>query len=1365
MKEVNEKLPQLQFTADDVYNASVEYFEGDTLAASVFRDKYALRDNKVLSQSGVDNPAAFVESTPDEMHNRIAQELARIDKNYENGKSFSEYRNAIDKFKYVVPQGSPMYGIGNPFVNVSLSNCVVVESPNDSVSGIFDTGKQMANLFKARCGVGVSLDTLRPESAYVNNSAGSSTGAWSFAEYFSNVGRMIGQNGRRAAEMLTMSVLHPDIDKFIIMKRDLSKVTGANISVMLTDEFMESVEKSENFYARFPIEDTPENIMSEGGEWVVMEPDLSKNRPIRSKRWVSSNPKSKKCLVEFNAADLWRLINESAVMSAEPGLIFWDNYKKNLPADFYPNFKSQCVNPCVTGDTLVAVADGRGQVPFSELAETGDDVPVYTKDNDGHVAVRMMRAPRKTACNQKIFKVNLSNGESLRVTEQHRFILKNNAFVAACDLKPNDSLSILSRYEATSEQSGLSWMKSKQDYIWISSGKTKRRGEHRLIAEFYNNTNLKNSKDLVVHHIDFNSKNNIISNLEIMDNETHNTLHSSQKIGHNNPMFIALNGGWTKERVNEYKQLQSEKASGENNSRYLGKTNEQIRCFAKQLTLKLGYRFSYNDWVEFAKTNNLPVGFSGWRTGELGGITALAKWAANEVGIESIDADPRVQKTFINLLAQGYDAFMEGGVCKVNKKCSICDNSFIVDASRRATCLCSRNCAAILASRQPGRMDSVRQTKNKTNHINANKQMVIFNLLQTELGRTPKAKEWESACKNQNTPYRIGKASGTFRTFNDLKEQASMYNHTVVSVEFDGFEDVYNGTVDEFHNYYIGGFEEKTIHGKRKQVFVNTVNCSEIALSPLDSCRLTSTNLKGFVVNKFTTEAYFDFVKFEEMVRLGQRIMDNIVDLEIECLENIKEKCKDDKDEFELWSGLQNAAIRGRRTGFGMHALADTLACLGLRYDSDEALEMARKISESFRDTAYDESVNLAIERGAFPDFNWEFEKDCDFIKRLPQKIQDRIKKYGRRNISLLTVAPTGSTSIVCRTSSGLEPVFSNYFTRRKKINPSDPIHRVDFTDQNGDKWQEYAVFHYNVQDYLNTNSVAMAQWKEIEATIPPAQWSEKINEIIPDYFVTAPDIDGSRRVEIQGIITSYIDHGISSTINLPKGTTVEQVEKLYMLAWKHGLKGVTVYVDGSRSGVLVNFSESKDPTTEIVESKCPKRPKELPCDIHHIKVDGIDWVAFVGLLNGVPYEIFGGAKEQVDIPKKIKQGKIAKRKCEKVNAKGRTACYDLIIGEDDDEWKIKDVAVSFENGNYAAQTRMISLSLRHGVPAQFVAEQLSRDFESDFHSFSRVMARVLKQYVSDGATGSEKCSSCGDKLRFENGCASCPNCGSSKCN
>lgn len=873
-----------KYTKAEVEAASLEYFDGDLLAANVFTSKYALRDNNILSTSEGDEPKQFAELTPADMHNRLAYEFAKKDQNYPNPVSFDTFRNALDRFQYIVPQGSPMYGIGNPFVKVSISNCVVVDYPEDDMCGIMDSGKDLANLFKRRCGVGICLDTLRPDGSPVSNSAGTSTGAWSFANYYSEVCRMIGQNGRRGALMIAMSVLHPDIPQFTVMKRDITKVTGANVSIMLTDDFMEAVENDADWVCRWPVEVNVDEVINEGGEWQQYDAAPHLNRPIAFKRWIPSKPNKKSVLVSYRAKDLWYLINESAVMSAEPGLLFWDNYGNNLPAHSYGEFRLVCVNPC-----------------------------------------------------------------------------------------------------------------------------------------------------------------------------------------------------------------------------------------------------------------------------------------------------------------------------------------------------------------------------------------------------------------------------------------------------------------------------------------------AEIGLSPYDSCRLTSLNLKNYVRNPYTSKAYFDYEFFDKMTRLGMRIMDNIVDLEIDYLTTIIDSC-DKEEEKTLWGKLLRAAQRGRRTGLGMHGLGDALACLNIRYDSDEAIETVDKIANTFCVAAYDASADLAIERGAFPAFDWETEKNCAFIQRLPEWLQEKMSKTGRRNISLLTVAPTGSVSIVSQTSSGLEPVFANFYTRRRKINPSDLGARVDFVDQSGDNWQEYPVFHHNVNQYL-INTGMMDDWKKIEASTPAKNWGAEFNKILPDWFVTAPEIDAKRRVEIQGHIQKWIDHGISSTINMPKGTTIEQGQELYMLAWKHGLKGVTIYVDGSRSGVLVNVADTKDVNTEIVEARCPKRPKELHCDIHHIKVDGTDWVALVGLLEGVPYEVFGGAKEQVDIPKKIKKGKIIKRKCEKVNAKGRTACYDLIIGEDEDEWKIKDIAVSFENFNYAAQTRMISLSLRHGVPPQFIAEQLSRDLESDFHSFSRVMARVLKQYVSDGATGSEKCPNCGDKLRFESGCTICPNCGEGKCN
>lgn len=897
------------YTPEQVLSSSTEYFQGDTLAASTVIGKYLL---KRVTDGGI----SYDEKNPEAMHRRLAQEIALIDCGFLFGREVRQiealeegsewdtyvdryltYFNSFDHFKKIVPQGSPMYGIGNPYVRVSISNCVVVPSPADNISSIIGRSSQeLANLFKRRCGVGIDISTLRPEGASVNNSAVTSTGAWSFAEHFSNVCRMIGQNGRRGALMITMDVRHPDIDRFVTMKRDLSRVTGANISIRLTDDFMLAVENNEDWICRWPVEDyedeyftqkgiKAEDILALGGKWVNVDANPAAGIFIGYERWISDiSDYTSAYLKKFKAKDLWYLINESAVLSAEPGLLFWDNYLNNLPAHCYPGFKTICVNPC-----------------------------------------------------------------------------------------------------------------------------------------------------------------------------------------------------------------------------------------------------------------------------------------------------------------------------------------------------------------------------------------------------------------------------------------------------------------------------------------------SEIGLSAFDSCRLVSLNLKGFVKNIFTDEAYFDMALFEENVRTGMRTMDNIVDLEIRYLTDIINKV-DEPEETELWGKLRNAAIQGRRTGLGTHGLADALACLNLKYDSDEALEIVDQIFSTLRNVAYDESVNLAIERGAFPIFNWETEKDCEFIQRLPEWLQERIRLYGRRNISILTMAPTGSVSIVSQTSSGIEPVFSNFYMRRKKINPSDIDARVDFVDQNGDKWAEFTVFHHNITDYMQYNPSVAEKIDNIMATVDPSKRADEIAKVLPDFFVTAPEIDPMQRVKIQGVIQQYIDHGISSTLNLPKGTTIETCQKIYEASWRTGLKGVTVYVDGSRSGVLVNMAEKEDPN-KIKESHSPKRPQELECEIHRANINQQKWIIMVGLLNGVPYEVFGGLSENVVVPKKFTTGKIRKRSTEKATSKGRNSAYDLYLGDEDDPFVINDIVSSFSDGDYAAQTRMISMALRHGISPQFVAEQLSRDKDASFFSFSKVMARVLKKYVADGVVSGESCTFCGAKLVFEDGCSLCKSCGqTNKC-
>ena len=805
---------------ETVTRETKEYFKEDDLATNVFITKYALRDKD----------GNFHETNPNDMHIRLANEFGRIEDKFGGSNKLSKETifDSIKGFNKIVPQGSPMYGIGNNFVNVSLSNCVVVESPEDNISSIVDSGKDLANLFKRRCGVGLDISQLRPEGAAVSNSAGTTTGAWSFADFYSYVCRMVGQNGRRGALMITMDVRHPDIAQFIKMKHDLTKVTGANVSVKISDDFMRAVEADEKFTLSYPV--------------------------------GSKNPKITK---EVCALDVWDQIVESATSTAEPGILMWDNITKNLPAHEYPAYKTICTNPC-----------------------------------------------------------------------------------------------------------------------------------------------------------------------------------------------------------------------------------------------------------------------------------------------------------------------------------------------------------------------------------------------------------------------------------------------------------------------------------------------AEIPLSAYDSCRLISVNLKNFVQDPFTEKASFDFDDFSDTVMQAMRLSDDLVELEIEKITSIMESC-DTQDEKALWLKLRNAAANGRRTGLGTHGLADALACLRLRYDSDEAIKIIDMIYNTLKTEAYRESCNLAKERGSFPHFDWEIEKDNAYIKSLPEEIKSMIQKHGRRNISILTNAPTGSVSIMSQTSSGLEPVFRNFYTRRRKISHNDSETKVDFVDEIGDKWQEYKVFHHNVRHWQEENEFHTGE----------------MSEDIPDFFVESDQIDWLRRVEIQETIQKHIDHAISSTINLPAGTKPEVVGELYKEGWRRGLKGITVYVDGSRTGVLVTDTEEEP--EGFVQRDATQRPDLVECEIHRPTIKGEKWVVLTGLVEGKPYELFAGLSSKITLPNKYTKGIIIKHP-----RKTTRSIYDLVLGEGDDQLVISDIINIFDNPNNAIFTRMISLSLRHGANVKFVVEQMQKDQDTDFTSFNKVLSRVLKKYITDGESASDKkCPSCDNEaLIYQDGCVTCASCGYAKC-
>jgi ribonucleoside-diphosphate reductase alpha chain len=570
-------------------------------------------------------------------------------------------------------------------------------------------------------------------------------------------------------------------------------------------------------------------------------------------------------------------------------------------------------------------------------------------------------------------------------------------------------------------------------------------------------------------------------------------------------------------------------------------------------------------------------------------------------------------------------------------------------------------------------------------------------------------------------------------------------------------ETVYDLTVEDNHNFFAN---ELLVH-----------NCGEIILSAYDSCRLMLVNLTSFVKNAWTDTAEFDYGHFRIITRKAQRLMDDMIDLEIEQIDKILAKIDNDPEsddtkfyERSLWHSIRQAAVNGRRTGLGITGLGDALAMLGQRYGSDQSIDTTEEIYKWLSLASYEESINLAEERGAFPVYDLEKEKDHPFLNQvlrsLTLEMYDKYVKYGRRNIANTTTAPAGSVSCLTQTTSGIEPAFMLHYSRRKKITADEDQSLVTFIDDVGDRWTEFNVYHHGFKQYLDHTSNFYSEkdrqtrWKadDIEIAVKHSPYAG----------ATANEIDWRAKVKLQAAAQKWICHAISNTTNLPNDIDVETVKDIYMMGWELGCKGVTVYRDGSRSGVLVSTDDKGKQEAKFEDRDAPKRPDTLECDIHHTAVKFDQWVVLVGLLEGRPYEVLGGKAEQIEIPKKYKTGQIIKR-----NYKTVTNKYDLVMGEGDDQMVVKDLVDVFENANYAGYTRTISLALRHGVPVQYLVEQMQKDKEADMYSFSKAISRCLKKYIADGTKASVTiCPDCKAEgsIVYQEGCATCTNCSFSKC-
>lgn len=1216
-------------TKENVFKSTLEYFNGDELATDVWIKKYCLKDENNL-----------YELNPDQMHRRLAKEIARIESKYPNPLSEEEIYETLKNFIRIVLQGSPMSGIGNDFQIVSLSNCFVIgnENKSDSYGGIMKLDQEMVQLQKRRGGVGLDLSFIRPAGSPVKNSAITSTGVVPFMERYSNSTKEVAQDGRRGALMESISIKHPDAEKFIDAKLTEGKVTGANVSIKLHDDFMRTAlnDNNNDYLQSYPID--LENVSLD---------QIDKYDEIIT---VTNNEgDSVGYIKKIDAKRIWNKIIHNAWKSAEPGVLFWDKIISESIPDCYKEFGfgTTSTNPCVSYDTLILTDNG-----YKEIGGlVGRKVNVWNGIEFSEVE------PMITGENQPMMKIIFSDGSELKCTDYHGFYI----------------------WEGMSRD-GKAVKKEAKDLI--IGDKLEKYSfpilDHKIGEQFRltdlssfprdNNGNFTNSKSW--YTLGFYAGDGTLKG----DNE-----HMIQLYGDKRNL------------IEQFNYINKPIVSEENNRITIKADFSLISLPINDKDYKL-YVPSYDDTTLQSKLN--------W----LAGIIDSDGSRNSSDGSISISSTNKkfLMKIKLNLLnTMGVNGSVidekEGGLKEIK--------GFEYDTNKSYRLIISATNVKKLYEL------GLRTHRVKIDDVNPNRDASRF--------ITVKSIE------------RIENADKVY-CFTDKKRGRGCFNGVV------------------------------------------TANCGEIPLCPYDSCRLTVLNLYGYVVNPFTENAYFDWDLFKKDVIKAQRYMDDIIDLEIEKIDKIIEKIDSDpEDEFikiyekNLWIKIKEMTIKGRRTGLGVTAEGDMLAALGLTYGTDEGNDFCVEVHKTLKLEAYRSSVIMAKERGAFPVYNSELEDNNPFINRIKNEDIDlytMMQKYGRRNIALLTIAPTGTTSLMTQTTSGIEPVFLPAYMRRRKINPQEKNVRVDFVDSEGQSWMEYPVFHHKFETWLKIKGYNIEEVKNMTKT-----QLDEIVKISPYYKATSNDVDWVKKVEMQGRIQEHVDHSISVTVNLPKDTTEEIVAKVYETGWRSGCKGLTIYRDGCRSGVLIsNKSDNKKNVETFSDNHAPKRPKRLKGEIHRFQNNLEKWIAVVGIKDGRPYELFTGRLQNglSELPISIKECEVVKKVFIDKNGK-KLKRYDIEYVDANGNKQVYEGINKTFNPEFWNYAKLISGILRHGMPlvkALELIESLSFS-EEHINSWKNGVIRVIKRYIKDGEKSKGECPVCGgEDFEFKEGCLMCTGCGFSKC-
>jgi ribonucleotide reductase alpha subunit len=1204
---------------------------------------------------------------------------------------------------------------------------------------------------------GFNYSQLRPSGSYIKGVNGRSCGVIGFINMMSTISEVIEQGGsRRGANLGLMEVWHPDVWEFISYKTDHNweclrefidirdeekwakfkfentyKLQMYNISIGVSDEFFEALRKDDTW-----------PLMWKDKEWELYSVQFRKMKEgtyidtlfeLTADSDKTAIWKAKKIIPYPTAKDSFEVISKRKIKASE----IWDRICYNAWADGCPGLINLSTarkmhnleyvhpilstNPCITGETLVAVADGRVAVPIKQLAEEGKDVPIYCRnDEKKRVSIRMMRNPRITGYNQKILKVTIENGHSLRVTETHKFVLSDGSIVMAKDLKCGDSFSIMTRLQAPFDFVVKNSNSKSQDYFWINSTDKKTWIlDHRLIYNFYNKGKNFGFKE-IIHHKDYNGLNNTISNLDLYFKKDHDKLHSEDKIGDKNPMRRAQTE-WSKEKWQDYHNNMSKATAGELNGRFSGISNEELFDKAVELSKKFERKLTTQEWEDFALKNEYPSQFSEYRIKTFGTVINFLDKAAVIANVQGTGLEASALREFKRFLKikeeSDLDVFFENGVIKVNRICEGCHKKFVVGYMQREQSYCTQNCHTQHYLMTADGRSRLLQSKEELRKKKRLQQINAFNDLKIKLGRIPMKKEFAPYCKEKGIPFRLpvkrevaqGKLVGTFHSWKELEETALQYNHRVLSIIEDGMETVFNGTVDEFHNFYTGHFEE-SFEGHKKFIYVNNRQCGEQPLPAGGSCNLSSIILPSFVKNDLKNPIDWDGLK--TTIHTAVRFADNVIDI---C-------------EFPI-QDIQKMAQKERRIGLGTMGVHDMLIALKLGYDTEEGRTIVDTVLQFIRDEAYRASIELAKEKGSFPVFSKEKFLESGFIKTLPQDIQEDIGRHSIRNSCLTSQAPTGTIGTMYNASTGCEPWFSLSFQRNTRL----------------------GSYEDGCPAYIN--------WKK-----------DNPDQIKPEYFKTAPEIAPEDHIKMMTLFSKYIDSAVSKTINMPSSATVDDIKKAFIMAMENGVKGMTVFREGCKEGVLI--SKSKEKKEIITEAK--KVVQELQEVKHDDESDSrISPKKRGNRLVGSTTRIHMQKHNLYVIVNKNKSGDIVEVFATVGESKEPDAHHTSGV---EDSWA-------------EAVGKMISLALRAGVKPTAIVRNLknipsdkpvfhtigdgesSEPIPSPPHAIARVIEEELKysypvQHKSEvQKTGGQcpKCSSINLKWKSYN-CFDCLDCGQSGC-